>query len=150
MAELKVQEAIEMISMEMFDNQNPYVQVVGKFLTDYIKKNPNCGETFVDSKKTLSQSLLVMRKEAEKVKVDNVAVLTDEQGFEIVLKYFGFIPGGEELSKVEEPKPRNTQPVKTKTEQTKKKHETKAEVKEAEAEEVIQPGLFDDVKEGEV
>jgi hypothetical protein len=152
MTELKVQEAIEIITMEMFDNRNPYVQVVGKFLSDYINNSPECGEKFVDSKKTLSQSLLVMKKEAEKVKVDNVAVLTDEQGFEIVLKFFGFIPGGEELAKLEDPKPKVTQPAQTKaekTKKTKKKPETKTEIKETEVENVIQPSLFDDVKEGE-
>lgn len=150
MTNLQVQEAIEMISMEMFDTPNPYVQVVGKFLSDYINKNPECGEVFIDSKKTLAQSLIVMKKEAEKVKVDNVAVLTDEQGFEIVLKFFGFIPGGEELAKLDQPKPKVTKPVQKKTEKAKKPKkntEPKTEVKETEEEDVIQPSLFDEVKE---
>lgn len=109
-----VKDAVVMISMEMFDVQNPYVMVVGKFLTDHLTKNPQDVEKYmkaVDEKKTLSGSLLVMQEEARKTAVNNVAVLTDEQGFEIVLKYYGFIPGGEELAKPATPsKPKAVQP----------------------------------------
>lgn len=39
--------------------------------------------------KTIMGSLTEMQKAAGKVKVGNVGVLTDEQGYAIVLKYFG-------------------------------------------------------------
>ena len=82
-------EAIKKIKDEMDKNNNPYIKVVGEFLLQHLNTNPEAAEKVLDKEKSIIKSLDEMRKAAEKKKVGNCAVLTDEEGFEIVLKYFG-------------------------------------------------------------
>jgi hypothetical protein len=87
--EMTIKHAISKLNDEMAKNQNhPYVQFIGQFLTNKITC-PATAELVLNEKKTILGSLEAMRKEAEKVKVGNCAVLSDEQGFAIVLDYFG-------------------------------------------------------------
>lgn len=83
-----IEQAINKLNDEMNKNKNPYVQVVGQFLVQHIKANPEVANKILQDGKTIMKSLDEMRKEAEKKKVGNCAVLTDQEGFEIVLKYF--------------------------------------------------------------
>ncbi|MBH0171044.1 Cas9 inhibitor AcrIIA9 family protein [Fictibacillus sp. 18YEL24] len=96
--------AVTKLNDEMTSNKNnPYVQVVGNFLLQKLKKHPGAAEKILNKDKNILKSLDAMRKEAEKVKVGNCAVLTDEQGFNIVLNYF------EIKENVDiKPKPKNT------------------------------------------
>ncbi|MFW5916482.1 MAG: hypothetical protein ACOCTM_03315 [Bacteroidota bacterium] len=73
---------------EMEEEENPYVEVVGEFLLDHLEENPAAAAKITEEDKSIMGSLNAMRKEAEKNKVDNCAVLTDEQGFAVVLDYF--------------------------------------------------------------
>jgi len=85
-----MQAAIDKIRAEMTANaNNPYVQVVGTFLLQRLEANPQSAAGILDADKTIAKSLDAMRKEAEKKKVGNCAVLTDAEGFAVVLKYFG-------------------------------------------------------------
>lgn len=68
---------------------NPYVQVVGSFLLDHLEHNPQDAEKIMTVDKTTTKSLDEMQKAAAKKKVGICAVLTDQEGFGIVLKYFG-------------------------------------------------------------
>ena len=82
--------AISKINSEMDQNKNnPYIQAIGGFLLDYLQSHPESDEKINADDKTMLKSLDAMRKEAEKKKVGNCAVLTDSEGFAIVLKYFG-------------------------------------------------------------
>ena len=82
--------AIEKIKAEIDGSKiNPYVQVVGDFLLQHLQANPSNAEKIIQEGKTIGQSLNEMKKAAEKKKVGNCAVLTDQEGFGIVLKYFG-------------------------------------------------------------
>lgn len=91
--------ALSKLNAEMEEKKdNPYVQVVGKFLVNYLDMNPEAAEKILAGDKTIAKSLDEMRKVAEKKKVGNCAVLTDQEGFEVVLKYFGIkdkVPGTE-------------------------------------------------------
>ncbi|ASN68340.1 hypothetical protein 10S11_78 [uncultured Caudovirales phage] len=84
-----VEKAVEKIKHEMNKDNNPYVQVIGNFLLKHLEVSPESAKEIVDNDKTIIKSLNEMRKAAEKKKVGNCAVLTDAEGFEIVLKYFG-------------------------------------------------------------
>lgn len=84
-----MQKAIEKIKAEMNKENNPYVKVVGDFLISHLEKNPGDVEKTLATDKTILKSLEEMRKVAEKKKVGNVAVLSDAEGFGVVLKYFG-------------------------------------------------------------
>jgi hypothetical protein len=82
--------SMEKLQSEMDKNKsNPYIQVVGNFLLQHLTQNPQDVEKILNSDKTIAKSLDEMRKVAEKKKVGNCAVLTDQEGFEVVLKYFG-------------------------------------------------------------
>jgi len=82
--------AIEKIKAEMDKNKNnSYIQVVGEFLLQHLQDNPSNSEKVVQVGKTIGQSLNEMKKAAEKKKVGNCAVLSDQEGFKVVLEYFG-------------------------------------------------------------
>lgn len=84
-------EAVKKLKDEMKKEKSSYVQVIGKFLLQFIEVNPTEAEKILAEGKTIKGSLDTMRKEAEKQKVGNVAVLSDQEGFSAVLKYFGII-----------------------------------------------------------
>ena len=82
--------AVEKLKSEIDKaKNNPYVQVVGSFLLGHLEKHPKDAEKIIVADKTITKSLDEMRKAAEKKKVGNCAVLTDQEAFSIVLKYFG-------------------------------------------------------------
>lgn len=91
--------AVKKVKSEMEENKaNPYVQVVGKFLLDHLEKQPEDAKFIENKDKTIIGSLSAMRKEAEKKKVNGCAVLTDQEGFQIVLEYFGVTENTEDNS----------------------------------------------------
>jgi len=84
------QNAISKIQTEINQNtSNQYIQVVGGFLLQHLNVNPELAEKIMATDKTIGKSLDEMRKVAEKQKVDTCAVLTDAEGFAVVMKYFG-------------------------------------------------------------
>jgi hypothetical protein len=82
-------QTIDKINTEMKKDKNPYVQVIGQFLLQHVESNPGSAEKIMAKDKTIIKSLAAMQTEAQKKKVGNCAVLTDQEGFAIVLKYFG-------------------------------------------------------------
>ena len=85
-----LEQAIAKLKGEMEQNgSNPYIQVVGNFLVGHINENSGEAERILAEDKTIGKSLDAMRREAEKKKVGGCAVLTDAEGFAVVLKYYG-------------------------------------------------------------
>ena len=85
-----LENAIAKIKAEMDANKdNSYVQVVGQFLLHRLGAFPECADKILAEDKTLAKSLDAMQAEARKKSKGTVTVLTDEEGFAIVLKYFG-------------------------------------------------------------
>jgi hypothetical protein len=85
-----LEEAIARVRAEIAGNaNNPYVKVVGDFMVQHLTTNPQDAEKVLAQDKTIVKSLDAMRSAAEKKKVGNCAVLTDAEGFGVVLKYFG-------------------------------------------------------------
>ena len=62
-------------------------------------------KNILDKKLTIKGAVEEMRKAAKKVAVGNCGVLTDEEGFEIVNKYFGLGKAKSVETKQEERKP---------------------------------------------
>ena len=78
------------LETEMDGNKaNTYIQVVGRFLLQHIASHPADAGKIMAADKTIAKSLDAMKKKAAKTKVDNCAVLTDQEGFANVAKYFG-------------------------------------------------------------
>lgn len=83
-------EAIAKLKAEMDGNKNnPYIKVVGEFLLRHLEANPNNAEKIMAADKTIAKSLDAMKEEARKKQHNGMAMLTDAEGFAIVLKYFG-------------------------------------------------------------
>ena len=88
-----IDRARQKLATEMEADKNPYIHVVGHFLMTHLAKNPGDADKIRTKGKTIKGSLRHMESEACKKKVGNCAVLTDEEGFAIVLDYFGIVPG---------------------------------------------------------
>ena len=81
--------AMDKIRDEMAKSKDNYVQVVGDYLTDYLLAHPEAEAALLEKSKSIKGSLETVRKEAEKVKQGNMAILDDRTVFGIVLGYFG-------------------------------------------------------------
>lgn len=89
-----IDNAISKLKDEMKQNANiAYVKVIGEFLLKHLELNPESADQIMNSDKTIKASLSEMQKEARKKQVNGCAVLSDQEGFDIVLKYFGIKPG---------------------------------------------------------
>lgn len=85
-----LEQAIAKLKAEMEANKtNAYVQAIGQFLIEHVKSNPASAEKIMANSKTVAGSLDAMRKEAEKKRTGNFAILTPQEGFSIALEYFG-------------------------------------------------------------
>ncbi|EGG33423.1 hypothetical protein [Paenibacillus sp. HGF5] len=94
-----LQQALQKLQKEVGEKHDKkYVQHVGAFLISYVRKHPEHAAFILTEGKTISASIGMMRSEAMK----NDGVLTDEEGFNIALKYFG-IPIQNEQQAVEIP-----------------------------------------------
>ncbi|MFW5436338.1 hypothetical protein [Paenibacillus apiarius] len=68
---------------------NGYVQFVGQYLLTHIEAHPEDAEKITAEGKTVGKSLEAMRKVAEKKRKGNVAMLTPQEGFNVVFEYYG-------------------------------------------------------------
>ncbi|MFS8214787.1 hypothetical protein [Paenibacillus sp. S29] len=84
-----MEQATKKLKAEMDKSKNKYVKVIGEFLLQHIQGNPQDADKLLDKDKTIAKSLNAMRKAAEKVKEGNMAMLSDAEGFAVVLEYFG-------------------------------------------------------------
>lgn len=94
--EAALQEAISKLQTEMEPSKrHSYVRAVGNFLLKYLNANPDSADKILDPEKTITKSLAAMKTEAKKNQVDGCAVLTDAEGFAVVLDYFGIEHNGQ-------------------------------------------------------
>lgn len=83
-------EAITKLKAEMDGKgTNTYVKLIGDFLIRHIQANPESANHVLDADKTIAKSLDAMKREAHKKAKDGMAMLTDQEGYAVVLKYFG-------------------------------------------------------------
>lgn len=85
-----MKEALTKLQVEITTNsKNKYVQVVGGFLINHVRNNPEDAQLIMAEGKTIVGSLEAMKAEGKKNQSNGVGVLTDQEGFAVVLKYFG-------------------------------------------------------------
>lgn len=102
-----LEQAKAKLTAEMDQNKdNSYIQVVGKFLLNHLETHPGSAERILAPDKTIGKSSDAMRKEAEKKKNGNCAVLSDEEGFAVVLQYFGIEVGAAAIPTQSAPEPK--------------------------------------------
>jgi hypothetical protein len=66
-----------------------YLAVIGGFMMDRIRNHPEDAEKVLVEGKTLAGGLNAMKELAKKNQSDGCGILTEEQGFTVVLEYFG-------------------------------------------------------------
>lgn len=95
-------EAMEKIKSEMKGNENnPYVQVVGDYLIKHLESFPDNAHLLINPEKSILKSLDEMRKVAASKKTGNFAMLTPQEGFAVVLDYYGIEPTSDISEEVE-------------------------------------------------
>ena len=87
-------QAIEKVKSEMKLYEGSHsIQRIGNFLLEQLSKTPDATEKILDPEKSIIKSLKQMEKEVretiQKAQGDIGVTITDEEGFEIILKYFG-------------------------------------------------------------
>lgn len=88
---IEMEEAIKKLQAEIGASpKNQYVKLIGEFLIKHVQSYPDTAGRIMAEGKTITKSLDAMKTEAKKKAVNGMAMLTDEEVFEIVLKYFGF------------------------------------------------------------
>ena len=82
--------AIAKLDAEMEkEKANSAIAVIGEYLINLVTRRPETAAKLANEKKTLAGAFGAMYKEARKKQHNRCAVLTDEEGFEIVCEYFG-------------------------------------------------------------
>lgn len=82
--------AVSKLNTEMNGSKDDSnIKVIGDFLIRHLETNPDDAEKIMAADKSIAKSLDVMKAEAKKKQRNGMAMLTDAEGFAIVLKYFG-------------------------------------------------------------
>lgn len=68
---------------------NRILEIIGEFLINLVTATPDAAEKLLDEKKNLKGAYEAMRNEARKYQKDGCAVLTDDEGFEVICGYYG-------------------------------------------------------------
>lgn len=86
-----LQLALQKISAEVgaADKKQRFVPVVGGFLMNHVRQHPEHAQLILVEGKTIAGSLDAMKAEAQKNAVNGCGMLTDEEGFNVVLRYYG-------------------------------------------------------------
>jgi len=84
-----LEKAIEKLKAEIDGNKsNPNIQVIGEFLLEQLDSNDKISEKLIIEGKTIKGSIDEMKKVAKTKAVGGCGMLTDQEGFGIVLNYF--------------------------------------------------------------
>lgn len=98
-----LQQALQKLQKEVGEkSKDAYVQNVGSFLIGHVRKHPEHAAFIIADGKTIAGSLAAMKEEARKNQSNGCGVLSDEEGFAIVLKYFG-VPVQEQQQAIPQP-----------------------------------------------
>ena len=83
------QEAIEKLKSEMATSEAiPYIQIIGTYLLGYLEQHEDFASNILKDGRTVKESISAVRDVASKHKVDGVGVVSDEEGFKIIIDYF--------------------------------------------------------------
>lgn len=83
-------QAIAKIDQEIESKKgNKYIKAIGEYLKGHLREHEEDAEKILVESKSIEKSIGAMKQEASKNKVGNMAMISDEEGYKIVLKYFG-------------------------------------------------------------
>lgn len=83
-------DAIKKLQTEIDANKDDKsIEVIGNFLLKHLESSPESAKKVLADGKTITKSYDEMANVARKQAKNNRAMLTDEEGFDVVLKYYG-------------------------------------------------------------
>jgi hypothetical protein len=84
-----LEQAIAKIEAEIKESKEPYVKFIGQYMLDNIKGRPADATAIMQEGKTIAGSLAFMREKAKKKATGGYAMFTPDEGFEIIMEYYG-------------------------------------------------------------
>ncbi|MGL5084945.1 MAG: hypothetical protein ACRC68_04385 [Clostridium sp.] len=97
-----IQKAIEKIKREMEQKkEHPYIQAIGNFLLKQVEINRNAAENINNETLTIEKSLKEVEIVAKKKAINGCAVMSENEVFEIVKKYYKFEAVQDKMLQVE-------------------------------------------------
>lgn len=85
---MSLQQALEKIQSEMTDANHAHITVIGEFLLNHLNAYPDVAEKIVAEDKSIAGSIQAMANAAKEKAVNGMAMLTEQEGYGIVLNYF--------------------------------------------------------------
>lgn len=82
-----LQEAIKKLKDEI-GNDKGYKQIIGGYLLKQLEANPTAADQILKEGKNIKGAMEAMKAEARKHQNNGCAVLTDDEGFAVVLEYY--------------------------------------------------------------
>lgn len=83
----KREEAENKIRNEM-NNKEGYVQIISQYLLSLVEQSEENAEAVLKNDCSIKKSIDAMKAEAKKKSKNGIAVMTDEEGFKIIRKYY--------------------------------------------------------------
>ncbi|MDF2591377.1 MAG: hypothetical protein K0S75_843 [Clostridia bacterium] len=74
--------------LDEIGKDNGYKKIIGDFLLQQLDANPGSADMILKGNKSIKGAMEAMKAEARKIQKDGCGVLTDDEGFAIVLEYF--------------------------------------------------------------
>ncbi|HCO74995.1 MAG TPA: hypothetical protein DIT16_09100 [Clostridium sp.] len=84
-----INKAIEKLNSEMDKEDKKEIRVIGEFLLNQVTSNEDIAKAILTEGKTIMKSLDDMKGIARQRAINGCAVIDPEEGFEIVMNYFG-------------------------------------------------------------
>lgn len=94
-------QAVQKLQDEIKKNKgNPAIMAVGEFLIGHLKQNSQDAKKIMQDKTTITGAMDDMKKHAQKKQKNGYAVIAPEEGFKIVMDYFGISSAGKTTKSV--------------------------------------------------
>lgn len=84
-----LEQAIEKLQQEMNASKEPYIGFIGQYMLDHINGRPADAAAIMQNGKTIAGSLAVMKDKAKKKATGGCAMFTPDEGFTIIMEYYG-------------------------------------------------------------
>ncbi len=84
-----INKAIEKLNSEMDKEDKKEIRVIGEFLLNQVTSNEDIAKAILTEGKTIMKSLDDMKRIARQRAINGCTVIDPEEGFEIVMNYFG-------------------------------------------------------------
>lgn len=86
---------------ELNQKKNSTYERIAAYVLERCRENPTTMEAVaaaVEEKKNIAGAVEEMKKEAKKTAINGIGCLSDEEGYSIIMKYFGVEAGQEAVS----------------------------------------------------